>query len=406
MRTSPLNFLLSLTLPLLTAGCSGSTQNPTPDLAQAVDAAPADQGAELALDLPPVVDLAPAPDSPAQQPILAVIWRGVGYSWQKTPHRLNKLGALVSSKGLDSKSMLVSTTAIIEGGSFATGQQGTDTADYEVGFTAVRTTAARFVEGSFAPLTVKGNATKLPETVAQTQQEQRISLTKAGLASAKQLVLLLRGFSVDTDLTHKDGYTTRGLTIKLSTPARQGDELVTTLTARVHAGVVSDRVQKLGNYGATVKVHYTLVAVDQGAAASKAVAYQLDLAGGVNPKHAPADKTKAAVTLAGKPGMDAGLVGLQGFELWINRTKTIFPGRYLRAVRVSNDQQAHSKAAGTLSCQAQGFFSNSGLLTYATTVEYKAQLVLLQLAQGAVERRKVTGAAKKTSTTDTTVVTF
>jgi hypothetical protein len=198
-------------LPVMLWSCSaqpaGSDGAPGADLATDATGGEAGAGVDAGAD---------AGDA-AVTPAVGVIWRGLGFAWKKTSHRLNKLGALVELSGTST----VKATATMEGGSWSTGQRASDQADYEVAYSAVKTRAARFAEGTFKPLLVKGDAKSSPEVVAQTSRQERISLSTAGLADAKQVAILLRGFSVDTDVTHKDGYTTRGLTVRLAKPTRR-----------------------------------------------------------------------------------------------------------------------------------------------------------------------------------------
>jgi hypothetical protein len=331
-------------------------------------------------------DGGPAEGAAGAVPSNAVIWRGLGFAWQKTPHRLNKMGAFVEGGPSDEPSTIaVRSRATFEGGSWSTGQRGSDIADYEVGYTALRTDAARFVEGTFEGLLVKGDAKSNPEVIAQASRTERISLDEAGVADAGEVALVLRGFYIDTDVTHTDGYTTRGFTVRLHNTARQGADLVTTLSARVHAGTVLDRIQNLEDYGAIVTVGYTIVAVDRGSIANDSVAYALDLAGGVNPTHPPADASLATRILTGAADHAGGVVAFTGVELWLNEGATTFPGRYLRAVRVMNEKLSYDPVKGVMSCWTDGYFSNSGLVTHVTKVAFRADLLLLQLDDPAVK---------------------
>jgi len=385
---------LSLLLALLLCACSEPPQSSTPDLG--LDTG----GRDLALPDTGVHD--------TKAPLrTGVVLRGLGFDWQKTPHRLNKLGAMVQGKP-QGQAIELELSSLMEGGSWSTGQAASDKVEYEVGYTAVRTRAARFVEGTFAPIQVKGDAKAKPEVVAQASQKQQLSLTAVGLSGAKQVVLVLRGFTIDTDLTHEDGYTNRGFTVRLQNTERQGDQLLTTLLVRVHAGPVVDRDQNLESYGATVTVGYTLIALDSGQVATKTVGYELDLPGGVEPKQPPADATKALQSFGGLSSISTALVALSGFEIYLNRGDTLFPGRYLRAVRVMNEKLSLDPGKGEASLWTDGYYSNAGLVTNPTKLEFTADLALIGLddPDARVEDGSATGTAGVGLVTDTTTVTF
>jgi hypothetical protein len=223
------------------------------------------------------------------------------------------------------------------------------------------------------------------------------------------VVVLLRGFSFDTDITHKDGYTSRGFAVKLGQAARSGDALKVPVTVRVQAGPVSDRVQGLDAYGATVTVGYTLVAVDRGHTTRQSLSYRMSYKAGVaNPTQPHAGAGKARHLLAGQGGAAAALAGLAGFELRLNKGVTHFPGRYMRAVRLMNEKLSHDAAAGELTLWTDGYFSNSGLVSHALTVDFAADVVLVQLDDPAakVVHEGYFGTASKTTSTGTQNVSF
>jgi hypothetical protein len=388
-----------LILILILAACSTP---PTESPDAALDGAAVDQ---KTMDLASNDGDGTAAADTSWSPRVGVVFRGLGFSWQKTSHRLNKLGGTVEGTA-SGASLALKTTSVMEGGSWSTGQPASDKVDYEVGYTAVRTTAARFAEGTFAPLQVTGNAKATPEVVARAQRTERIDLAAHGLADAKEVVAVIRGFTIDTDLTHEDGYTTRGFTVRLLDPKREADEIVLKLEVRVHAGAVADRIQNLESYGAKVTVSYTLVALREPATIAK-VGYKLDLAGGVNPVHDHADLTKAKQVLPLSPAPDAALVAFTGFEILLNPGETWFPGRYVREVRVMNEK-LELGSGGALEVWTDGYFSNSGLVTHPTKVDFSAELAMIPLAdtEAKLYHGEIKGEAGTSLTTDTKTISF
>ncbi len=298
-----------------------------------------------------------------------VLLQGFGFRWKTRPHRINELGVELSgSKGC----------LRIQGGSWADGQEGSDQAELSLFTAQIASEGIQVIHGStpWSTLTgTKGQPAAATESVT-------LSLTSLGLGSAQQVAVLLRGFELDTSVTHEDGYTTRGFGVRIVDASVSGETLAFSAWMRLEAGAVPDRIQNLASYGSKARVHYAVVGLSAGAVSSKIVEYTLKYPAGVSPTQPHASESLQSVSIQGAPGYGLGIVGLAGFDFTLNPNVSVWPGRYLREVAVRLHGFEYEVASGEMKLKCDGYFSNSGPVTWELTNQFSADLILIQMPSG------------------------
>ncbi|MBI2900494.1 MAG: hypothetical protein HYY17_09930 [Planctomycetes bacterium] len=296
---------------------------------------------------------------------------GFGFRWQERPHRINKIGA-----GLDGAAGVLT----LEGGSWADGQEASDAATHSLHHTAFSSDQVVIHHGETPLLTLAGS----PSQAATAETQVSVPLAEAGLAACSQFAVVLRGFDLDTDLTHEDGYTTRGIGARVKDASAAEGVLTFTARLRIEAGAVPDRIQDLASYGATGRVRYTVIGLLSGAVTAKSHGYTLSYPAGVDPSQEHATAGQQTVVIQGTPGLAAGAVGLTGFDFRLNPDTSLYPGRYMREISVRDYDFAYASGTGALTFKCDGYFSNSGPVTWALENEFSASFVLIQVASGTV----------------------
>ena len=160
---------------------------------------------------------------------------------------------------------------------------------------------------------------------------------------------------------------------------RSGDLLTFDVWARMEADMVPDRIQHLETYGAWIIVDYTVVGVHEGAITRGSHNYELFYEEGVEPDHPHASPDVQRVEIAGSPGLAGGFVGIEGFNLALNQDFVIYPGRYMRAVNVMVYDFDYRPADGIMTFYCDGYYSNSGLVSYELNNEFSIDFALIQV---------------------------
>lgn len=304
-------------------------------------------------------DLAVPPPSPWS------LLDGFGFRWQQRPHRVNKIGARVEGE---------EGRLTLEGGSWASGEEATDQADYQLDYSTLVSDPLKTYEGTSPVLTLKGTRTK----AAQAQFKVFLDLETIGLSGCTKFAVLLRGFDFDTDVTHKDGYTVRGIGVRLHNVVVSEDSISFVAWMRLEAGAVPDRDQDLENYGSSGRVHYAVVGLTEGAVKDQTHGYVLSYPAGISPTQTHASASEQTVTIQGQPGYSLGAVGWTGFDFRLNPDADDFPGRYMREIQVRNYGFQYDAGSGQMKFQFDGYFSNSGPISWALVNDVQGYFVLIQ----------------------------
>ncbi len=303
---------------------------------------------------------------------------GFEFRWKKHPHRINKIGAKIASH---------SGRLTLEGGTWATGEAGSDLADHKLFYARLSGSSIRTLDKTSPRLKLTGQIKPGAIEHATATRTIWLNLTKLGLADHHRFSVLLRGFSLDTDPSHEVGFTTKGIGAKVYDVAvYKGAHTGTRwlkfkLWLRIEAGKVPERWQKLRHYEASGRVHYTVVALHHGRITRKTHGYTLRYLAGIEPKRAPATPSAQRVVIRGKPGLSGAVVGLTGFDIRLNPKKRFYSGRYMRDIRVRNHAFHYSKSTGKMSFRCDGYFSNKGPISWALEHRFKASFVLIQTAE-------------------------
>ncbi|MFZ5476515.1 MAG: hypothetical protein ACOZNI_07025 [Myxococcota bacterium] len=160
------------------------------------------------------------------EPVETLVLTGWRYEWQELSHRVAYVRV-----GLEDDSSL---RLGLVGGDWSTGEQFSDAPDYAVRYARVRTPFARAVRGEVT-FEVGPDGTAEAEAVVD-----------AGELGDGELVALLDGFEIDTDVAQGDdypadydpahGYASQGFAFAAGTPVREGDAVRVPVVATVRWG--------------------------------------------------------------------------------------------------------------------------------------------------------------------------
>lgn len=242
------------------------------------------------------------------------------------------------------------------------------------------------------------------------------------LADARASIATLRGYRISTDeyaapppfagdptlpYDPADGFTTQGLGIQLGEPRLDGDEVVVPVTARVSLGPSDRPDMNAAIPQARVWVRVDLLALGAlgaaGHAARGEVAYTLSTPTyGMDTVHPHADDAQQQVAVAGEPGLPGGVVGLSGFDLWLNAPGRIDPdcmvvqdeenswgelvsgpGRYVTELTTRVWDVAYDAAAGRADARVDLYLSNRSTVYEEGNLclGARGEVSLLQLAE-------------------------
>lgn len=313
---------------------------------------------------------APAPSSATNS---SFVLEGFGFRWDARPHRINKVGAALDE---------TQAALTLQGGSWADGSAASDSPHWQLGYASVTSPNLLFVHGETATLTLVGD----PASATT-----RVSVPRALMPGATSYAVYLRGFDLDTDATHQDGYTVQGLGAEVGNLVIGDDDLSFDARLTIDAGAVPDRIQHLPGYRATGTVQYTVVGIVDGASSSTSVSSTSRYPAGI--LDPPRPHAPQAVTIAGQPGLDLGFAALTGFQFRLNPDALLFPGRYMREISVGASDFNYIPSTGQMDFTYDGYFSNSGLVSWGLVSEFDASFVLVQAAEGTIEHATASGPA-------------
>jgi hypothetical protein len=243
------------------------------------------------------------------------------------------------------------------------------------------------------------------------------TLSAPELAGADTLIAYIRGYRIDTDLydtapEFEDripydpafGYTTQGVGIQLGEPSVSGDDVTFSVSARNSLGLAdrADMNEAMAEATTWVRVDYVVVgAFGRSAAARGDAEYTLSYPTfGMDTEHAHAAPAAQAVTVAGAAGLAQGMLGLTGFDVWLNvpghqdpacvevhgmEGPASGPGRYVTELSVRLWDRDYDAATGAANAKVDMMLSNSSTFTEVGNVclGLRGQVGLLQFGGAA-----------------------
>lgn len=286
------------------------------------------------------------------------LWDGFRFEWDKTPHRFNQLGAKIYRQEYDASSLTGRTRTTLLGGTWSTGEEGSDDADYDVWYTATSSSRLQVHHGTTGAMTLSGSAVG-DRTAAMVSETVTIDRHAAGLSDADQCTVVLRGLRLDAGVTHGEGWTTRGFGARILELVTTDDELRFAAWLRAEADNNPDRpAQDLAEYTLSGHVYYTAICVVDGEITDGT--HRIVLNYPPNTPRPPATAAQQRTTISGAPGFDHAVVGLRGFDFRLNQEDAALGGRYLRDVRVRQYDRNYNASTGEMAFRSDGYFSNDG----------------------------------------------
>ncbi|MCA9677054.1 MAG: hypothetical protein KC464_18650, partial [Myxococcales bacterium] len=247
--------------------------------------------------------------------------------WDLLPHRLSRLEVTFRPDADGAGGAVVGQD---DGGSFG----AVDRAVARQAFTLYRGDALAQTALS-VDLEIAPTGGTDPEAFVATGEARAAAGAVAGTAAQ---IAVLRGYRISTDeyatpppfetdpdlpYLPGDGFTTQGLGLQLGEPRLDGDDVVVPVTARVSLAPSDRPDMNAAIPDARVWLRVDVLVIGAvgatGHAARGEVAYALSYPSyGMDTEHAHADAAAQAVTIAGAPGLAGGVVGLSGFDVWLN----------------------------------------------------------------------------------------
>lgn len=285
------------------------------------------------------------------KPVHALVLTGWDYEWELLSHRVSLLRVELNQDATVDLGLI--------GGSFTTGEEGTDTPDYRLGWADIGVPGASFTTAS-------------ADWVIGPAAEGTTTLTaKAPGECGDQVAAFLNGFAIDTDVAQSAdyptdydpalGYTSNGFGFALGEPALADGELAVDVTASVR-WAPQDREDMnaaipYAQTGVTADVLFVCFSGDLAAgSASGSTDYPWE------PPYTEQAPMTGALDLAGsKPD---GVVGATGFDLdaaFTNNDGTA-AGDYLRGFGV--ELAGADDGAGSWTGTTTAEITNSSAIEY------------------------------------------
>lgn len=331
----------------------------------------------------------PVPPSGAVEELVIPRWWAL--DWIDTPHRVRKLGFGVEQQG-DQLVHLV-------GGTFSTGEEGSDTADVELAAerirsrgwagTSVRTTleltGGAVTDGVDRPAT---GSVSLPVTLPAADPDWTWTA-------------LLTGYHLDTALSHTAGYTMRGFRVRPHLAHAAGGWRLE-VRGGVHAGDEPARTsetydaidQNLESYGAVLTATVLLVGAPDTAVTRTRVVYDYVQEEGVEPEQRQTF-TPVELPVGGACPQHA-VAWMGGAEVRLNSDGGDYPGRYLREIRMGVTDVNFTPGARSMRVAPVLYWSNRGLVTRRTVVAVDYDMVTVGLSDPDLEVTPVGAAGEVT----------
>ncbi len=297
---------------------------------------------------------------------------GFRVGWRDHPHRLRVLGFELRSDG--------TARTELTGGPWSDGRRLQDEGRISVWRSAIDHPGVYTANGSTDPIVASGRLRTAVAKPAIARTHLNIELDAAQFADCDQWAVLLRGFEIDTDCTHPDGFVTKGFGVCLGPPTVVASADAATVqiafdaTLRVEAGRLPQRMRP-EKYTVRGIIHYTLVGLQSGHVTRATHRSAIRTPGG---KNRPLHSAARQFVVQGQPGYQWAALGLTGFDFRLNPTKDRFGGRYIRDLWVHNRDMSYQPGDGRMTLLSDVGFSNRSLWAYATTTISQAHVVLLQ----------------------------
>ncbi len=245
-----------------------------------------------------------------------VVWSGYNYGWDLLSHRLAMSRAVLEEDG--------SLTLGLIGGDWSTGESFSDTPLYRMRYQNIAAQGLVIVHGT-TELTIG------PEEDGTASA----AVVDADLLAMSEHLVVLRGYTIDTDIpqsadypTDYDpalGYTSRGFAFAVSAPTAAAESLDFDVTASVRWGPL-DREDMNGAipYAQTaVTVAWTAIGFE-GSQTSETITGAVDYA------HEPPYTAHDALTMPTTIGSGVGFAGLRSIDVSVTDQDGTDQGAYLR----------------------------------------------------------------------------
>ncbi len=323
----------------------------------------------------------------------AYLLEGFQFGWEDHPHRMRWLGAKLYRNRFDGATLTGRSRTTLLGGTWSSGVEGADTADYRVWAAALKSSRIAFHHGVSA---VTADGSDDPRTPAVAVQSVSVPRSVFSPRRCADVAVLMRGFLLDTSPTHDQGFTMTGIEARITTIVPRRDRVDFSFRLGVEGSDNPDRpTQGLEDYGITGRFYYTVACITAGAVTHGTKAYTMSYPYSWNGTQAPASPATQTASLTGEPGLPFGLIGLRGFKMQLN-DGYVLPGRYLRDIRVRVRSSSYDDSTGRMSFRVDGWFSNRGPIQYALSNDFRAEYTLIQLddPNAEVVRRSVGGSQR------------
>lgn len=329
-----------------------------------------------------------------------ILWQGFHHEWDKTPHRLNRLGSYFRYIEYDAHDQEVYGE---HRSTFKVGAYN-DTGIVKTTGTFVKSSALGFHHGyiDFNDLKVRENVGKS----GSAKHRVAIDLKEIGFDQYDEITVILRGFRIRST-SYDAGYNTRGFAIRVIPVNQFHDEYVFDGKFYVHPEHAPDRPQlddsckkddHCKRYTYKAKIYYTLIGVknqdglitepnkDNG---TNAYSQYIKMAPYYFPNEASKNARSAAIY--GEPGFDHGLVAIQGFYWHLDSwKKTKKDGRYIRDIEFNISHIDYNKHSGEANFLTNMYFTNTGMWPYGYDVNFKMWNTLIQFNDPHFDKSKKT----------------
>lgn len=305
------------------------------------------------------------------------VLEGFGFQWLLTPHRVNKIGVSLSNSGY----LYTEPEIRFQGGTFSTGEEGIDLPTVTVGYGAFSSGRIFSLEGK-SPLLTGWGSCERPHAGEPATSELRISVDLPGYLPDRHTgIVLLNGFSIDTGITHPEGYTFKGLAVAIQDAVWEKGRVIFTARMEIDSAPVIDRQQHLELYGFQGDLTYLILWAEQANRASGQIAYRVANPDSVSvyPVIPHSDPEEQLLEIYGDPSVSFGLCGLTGFRFILNKDIQDFPGRYLRELSIATRDISYDPEEGMARLRSDGYFSNSGLITWKMFADFTADYGFFQV---------------------------
>jgi hypothetical protein len=297
---------------------------------------------------------------------------GFRIGWRDHPHRLRELGFELQADG--------TARTELRGGPWSDGRRLQDEGRIRVWSSAINHPGVHTIDGSTGWMVASGRLRTGLARPAVARSRVSCEIAEAPFGVCDQWAVLLRGFEIDTDCTHPDGFVTKGFGFCLGSPTVLAGTDASTrqvsfdATLRVQAGRLPLRMRP-EQYTVRARMHYTLVGLESGHVTRAANSLVIRTPGG---KDRPLHSAARRIVVQGQPGFGWAVVGLTGFDFHFNPNKNRFGGRYVRDLWVHNRDFSYEPGTGRMTLISDVGFSNRSLWAYATTTISETHVVLLQ----------------------------